>query len=63
MDLICLILGIIDFFKPSIGLSIAAITLSICELILLLHYDEPFGVSYLFAIGCIVLATYTICVL
>ena len=35
MDLVCLILWIIDLFKPSIGLSVAVITTGVIDLLLL----------------------------
>ena len=40
MDLICLILWIIDLFKPSISLSIAVIVTGVIDLLLLCHQKK-----------------------
>ena len=46
MDLVCLILWIIDLFKPSIGLSIAAICTGAVNVILLCIRNKDFSIAY-----------------
>lgn len=54
MDLICLILLIIDLFKPSMSLSVWTIVLGISGIFLLLYNKREFGIAcicYLCSIG------------
>ena len=50
MDLVCLILWIIDLFKPSIGLSIAAICTGAIDVILLSIKDNDFSIAYVVSV-------------
>lgn len=61
MDLICLILWIIDLFKPSICLSIATISTSVVEILLLCVNKSKFRIGYLVSIAGIVIGIVQIC--
>ena len=50
MDLVCLILWIIDLFKPSIGLSVAAICTGAIDLFLLSIRNKDFSIAYVASI-------------
>lgn len=63
MDLICLILWIIDLFKPSIGLSIAAISTGVVELILLGIQKHKCDIAHFVSIAGIVIGIVKICTL
>lgn len=63
MDLICVILWVIDLFKPSIGLSIAVIVTGLIDLFLLLHKQKDFNIAYVTSIAGVIIGTYKICVL
>ena len=47
MDLICLVLLIIDLFKPSMALSVTTIVLGFVELFLLLYNTRKFSLAYI----------------
>jgi hypothetical protein len=63
MDLICLILLIIDLFKPSMPLSITTIIVSLLELFLLLYNKMNFGFAYMCALAGIFVGVFKICIL
>lgn len=63
MDLICLILCIIDLFKPSISLSIAVIATGLIDLFLLVYKKGNFNIAYVISIAGVIIGTYKICVL
>ena len=63
MDLICLILWIIDLFKPSISLSIAVIVTGVIDLLLLCHQKKKMNLAYAVSIAGVIIGTYKICVL
>ena len=63
MDLICLILWVIDLFKPSIGLSIAVIATGLIDLFLLVIKHSNFNIAYAMSLAGVIIGTYTICVL
>lgn len=63
MDLICLILWVIDLFKPSIGLSIAVIATGLIDLFLLVAKHRDFNIAYVTSLAGVIIGTYTICVL
>lgn len=63
MDLICLILWVIDLFKPSIGLSIAVIATGLIDLFLLVYKKDKFNFAYASSLAGVIIGTYTICVL
>ena len=67
MDIVCIVLGIIDIFKPSMGLSIIAVCVGIAETVLLSMFckkDKPFPwMSYFVGIFCIIIGVINICVL
>lgn len=63
MDLICLILGVINLFKPSIGLSIAVIATGVIDLFLLVYKKKDFNIAYVVSLAGVIIGTYTICVL
>ena len=63
MDLICVILWVIDLFKPSIGLSIAVIATGLIDLFLLLYKQRDFNIAYVTSIAGLIIGTYTICIL
>lgn len=50
MDLVCLILWIIDLFKPSIGLSIAAICTGAIDVILLCIKGKDISIAFVVSI-------------
>ena len=61
MDLICLILWIIDCFKPSIILSIFAIAAGFIDIMLLISRKREFNISYVVSMTGIIISTVTIC--
>ena len=63
MDLICLILWIIDLFKPSIGLSIAAISTGVVDLMLLVIQKRKCNIAHFVSIAGIVIGIVEICTL
>lgn len=67
MDIVCIVLGIIDIFKPSMVLSIIAVCVGIGEtalLSVLCKNDKPFPwLSYSVGIFCIIIGVINICVL
>lgn len=56
MDLVCLILWIIDLFKPSIELSISVLVTAVIGLFLLTKYNRAFSCAYIVEIAGIVIA-------
>ena len=63
MDLICLVLLIIDLFKPSMALSIATIILGFVELFLLLYTKREFSVAYFCSLCAIGVGVIEICIM
>lgn len=63
MDIVCLILLIIDLFKPSIPLSITTIIISLLELLLLLYKKKDFSIAFMCAISGICVGVFEICIL
>ena len=63
MDIICLILLIIDLFKPSMPLSITTIIVSLLELFLLLYKKMDFSIAYMCALAGIFVGVFKICIL
>lgn len=67
MDIVCIVLGIIDIFKPSMVLSIIAVCVGIGETVLLSAFhkkEKPYPwLSYFMAIFCITVGVIKICVL
>lgn len=63
MDLICLILLIIDLFKPSMPLSITTIIVSLLELFLLLYNKKDFSIGYMCALAGIFVGVFEICIM
>lgn len=63
MDLICLILSVIDFFKPSFRLSVAILIIGCIEIYMLICHKREFNVSYFVTLLSLVWATYVICVI
>ena len=67
MDIVCVVLGIIDLFKPSMVLSIVAVCIGIVETVLLSAFHKKnktfYWTSYLMAIFCVIVGTIKICVL
>lgn len=61
MDLVCLILLIIDLFKPSMPLSITTIIISVLELLLLLYKNLKFSIAYMCALAGIFVGVFEIC--
>lgn len=61
MDLVCLILWIIDLFKPSIGLSISVLVTAVIGLFLLIKHERGFSSAYIVEIAGIVIALVKIC--
>ena len=63
MDLVCLILLIIDLFKPSMPLSITTIIISVLELLLLLYNKREFSIAYMCALAGMCVGTFEICIM
>ena len=63
MDLVCLVLLIIDLFKPSMALSIVTIVLGFVELLLLLYKDRDFNIAYLCSLCAIGVGVAEICIM
>lgn len=63
MDLVCLILLIIDLFKPSMALSIVTVALCVFEIFLLVGNKREFSSAYAIAIIGIVVGVIKICIL
>lgn len=61
MDLICLILWIIDCFKPSIILSVFVIITGLIDLGLLLYRRHEFCIAYAVSLAGIIIGVVTIC--
>ena len=62
MDLICLILAIIDSFKPSLALSIVTIVCGVMETFLLVSANRDFSIAYIIALGAIIIGVVEICI-
>lgn len=63
MDLVCLILLIIDLFKPSMPLSITTVIVSLLELFLLLYNKKDFSIAYMCALAGICVGVFEICIM
>ena len=63
ISFICLILWIIDLYKPSIGLSVAVLVSGVADLGLLVKKKKDFNISYVTSIIGIIIGVYKICVL
>ena len=63
MDLICLILAIIDIFKPSLALSIATIACGVIETFLLISRDKDSVLPYVCGIGALIIGVVKICMM
>ena len=63
MDLVCLILAIIDIFKPSLALSIATIVCGVIETFLLARKDEDSVLPYVCGLGAIIIGVVKICMM
>lgn len=63
MDLICLILLVIDCFKPSIILSIFTIITGFIDILMLLKRNHDFNIAYVISMTGIVIGVYRICTL
>ena len=63
MDLICLILLVIDCFKPSIILSVFTIITGFIDIVQLLKLNKEFSISYITSMTGIVIGVYRICTL
>ena len=63
MDLVCLVLLIIDLFKPTLALSIVTIVLGFLELFLLLCNKRDFGFAYICSLVAIGVGVAEICVM
>lgn len=63
MDLVCLILLIIDLFKPSMPLSITTVIVSLLELFLLLYNKKDFSIAYMCALTGICVGVFEICIM
>lgn len=63
MDLVCLILLIIDLFKPSMPLSITTVVVGLLELFLLVHNKRDFSIAYMCALAGICVGTFEICIM
>ena len=63
MDLVCLVLLVIDLFKPSMALSIITIVLGFFELFLLLYKNKDFSFAYLCSLCAIGVGVAEICII
>lgn len=63
MDLICLVLLIIDLFKPSMALSVVTIVLGFIELFLLLYNKKDFSLAYICSLCAIGVGVAKICIM
>jgi hypothetical protein len=63
MDLICLILCVIDCFKPSVTLSVFVIITGFIDIVLLIKRNREFNISYIVSMTGIVISVYHICTL
>lgn len=63
MDLICLVLLIIDLFKPSMALSVVTIVLGFIELFLLLYNKKDFSLAYICSLCAIGVGVVKICIM
>ena len=63
MDLVCLVLLIIDLFKPSIALSVSTIVVGFLELSLLLYKQRKFSYAYIISLCAIGVGVAEICVM
>lgn len=61
MDLICLILWIIDCFKPSIILSVFVIITGLIDVGMLLFMQREFCIAYAVSLAGIIIGVVTIC--
>lgn len=61
MDLICLILWIIDCFKPSVILSIFVIVTGFIDIVLLMLRGSEFNLAYAASMVGIIIGVVTIC--
>lgn len=63
MDLICLVLLVIDLFKPSIALSVTTIVFGFLELFLLLYNKRDFSIAYICSLCAIGVGVAEICIM
>lgn len=63
MDLVCLVLFVIDLFKPSLALSIVTIVFGFLELFLLLYNKRDFSVAYVCSLVAIGVGVAEICIM
>lgn len=63
MDLICLILAIIDIFKPFLALSIATIVCGVIETLLLVSRKKDSVLPYVCGLGAIIIGVVKICMM
>lgn len=63
MDLVCLVLLIIDLFKPSITLSVSTIVLGFVELFLLLYKQRKFSIAYVCSLCAICVGVVEVCIM
>lgn len=63
MDLICLVLLIIDLFKPSMALSVTAIVIGFIEMFLLLHNKREFSYAFVCSLCAIGVGVAKICIM
>lgn len=61
MDLICLILWVIDCFKPSIILSIFVIITGVIDILCLVARQSEFCLAYAISLAGIIIGVITIC--
>lgn len=63
MDLICLVLLVIDLFKPSMALSVTTIVLGLAGLFLLLYKQRNFSIAYICYLCAIGVGVAEICIM
>lgn len=63
MDLVCLVLLIIDLFKPNMALSVSAIIVGFLELSLLLYNQRKFSYAYILSLCAIGVGVAEICIM
>lgn len=63
MDLICLVLLIIDLFKPSMALSVVTVVLGFIELFLLLYKQREFSFAFICSLCAIGVGVAEICIM
>jgi hypothetical protein len=63
MDLICLVLLIIDLFKPSMALSVITVVLGFIELFLLLYKQKEFSFAFICSLCAIGVGVAEICIM